>query len=122
RAPSRAPRRTPRSAGADAQRRPRAVRPHRASRSARTSEKAVGRLGDADVLPPQPSDDAPARGSLEEAELQEERLVDVLDRVRLLAERDRNRRETDRAAAELVRNRRQELAVCSLETGLVDLQ
>src|SRR5262245_11985222 len=43
----------------------------------------------ADVLPPQLGDDPAARRALEEAELEQVRLVDVLDRVLLLAERHR---------------------------------
>ena len=64
----------------------------------------------------------PARRALQEAELEQVRLVHVLDRVGLLAERDRERREPDRAAAELVRDRPQELAVDALEAGLVHLE
>ena len=41
--------------------------------------------------------DPAARGALQEAELEQVGLVDVLDRLGLLAERDRERRETDRA-------------------------
>ena len=48
---------------------------------------------------------APARRALEEAALEQIRLVDVLDRVRLLADRDRERREPDRAAAEALADR-----------------
>ena len=57
----------------------------------------------ADVRAPELGDHAAARRALEEAELEEVRLVDVLDRVRLLAERDGERRQADRPAAELVR-------------------
>ena len=48
---------------------------------------------------------AAARRSLDEAELEEIRLVDVLDGVRLLAEGDCQRREADRAAVEALQNR-----------------
>ena len=71
---------------------------------------------------PELGDDAPARRPLQEAELEQVRLVDVLDRVRLLAERHRERREPDRAAAELLDDRAQQLAVEPLEAGLVDLE
>ena len=60
-------------------------------------------------------DDAATRRPLQEAELQQERLVDVFDRLLLLAEGDRERREPDRAAAELRDDATQELAVEALE-------
>ena len=44
--------------------------------------------------------DPAARRPLEEAELEQVRLVDVLDRVRFLAQRDGQRREADRPALE----------------------
>ena len=66
--------------------------------------------------------DPPARGALQEAELQQVRLVDVLDRVGLLAERDGERREADGPAAELERDRLQQLAVGALEAVVVDLE
>ena len=44
-------------------------------------------------------DDAAARCALQEAELEQERLVDILDRLGLLPERDRERRQPDRPAA-----------------------
>ena len=55
-------------------------------------------------------------------ELQQERLVDVLDRVRLLAEGHGQRREPDRPTSELVSDRRQELAIRALEADRVDLE
>ena len=67
-------------------------------------------------------DHAAARRPLEEAELQQVRLVDVLDRVGLLAERDGEGRQPDRPAAELERDRLEELAVDALEPLLVDLE
>jgi hypothetical protein len=42
---------------------------------------------------------------LQVAELEQERLVYVLDRVRLLSQSDGKRREADRTAAELVQDR-----------------
>ena len=87
-----------------------------------TLEEAVGGLVDAQVLAPESGDHPAARRSLEEPELEEVRLVDVLDGVALLAERDRERRETDRAAAELVEHGVEELAVGALEADLVDLE
>src|SRR5581483_2336698 len=47
---------------------------------------------------------------------------DVLDGVGLLTERDRERREADGAAAELLDDRAEELAVEALEPRLVDLE
>src|SRR6266550_2970826 len=67
-------------------------------------------------------DRAAAGRPLDEAELQEVRLVHVLDRVRLLAERRREGAEPDRATAVLLRDRPQELAVEPLEPNLVDLE
>ena len=66
--------------------------------------------------------DPSARGALDEAELQEIRLVDVLDRVRLLAERHGERGQADRAAVEALDDRAQELAVGPLEPVGVDLE
>ena len=68
------------------------------------------------------SDDAASRRSLQEAELEEIGLVDVPDRVRLLAERYRECREPDRPAAELVRDCLEQLTVYALEADLVDLE
>src|SRR4029079_8753953 len=50
------------------------------------------------------------------------RLVDVLDRVWLLAERDRERREPDRSAAKLQGDGLEQLAVDALEPLTVDLE
>ena len=74
------------------------------------------------MLAAEVGDDAAARRALDEAELQQVRLVHVLDRVRLLAERDRQRRETDRAAAELQQDRGEQLTVDPLEPDPVDLE
>ena len=67
-------------------------------------------------------DDSPPRRPLDEPELEQVRLVDVLDRVGLLAERDGQRREADRPAAELVRDRPQEVAIDPLEARLVAVE
>ena len=75
-----------------------------------------------DVRASELRDHTPARGALEEAELEQVRLVDVLDRVGLLAERDGERGEADRATFELVRDRPEQLAVRALETLGVDLE
>ena len=58
---------------------------------------------------------AAARRALQKSELEEVRLVDVLDRVGLLTQRHSERRQADRAAAELVDNRVQQLTVRALE-------
>src|SRR5438034_502645 len=65
--------------------------------------------------------DPAARRALDEPELEEVRLVDVLDRLLLLAEGDRERREPDRPAAELDRDRLQQVAVGALEPDRVHL-
>src|SRR5581483_10190349 len=75
-----------------------------------------------DVLAPEQRDDAAARRALQEAELEQVRLVDVLDRLRLLAERDGEVRESDRPAVEPFDDRPQELAVEALEARFVDLE
>src|SRR5438067_5467431 len=67
-------------------------------------------------------DRAAARRALDEAELQEIRLVHVLDRVGLLAERDGERRQADRAAVELDDDRAQELARLAVEPEGVHLE
>ena len=64
----------------------------------------------------------PRGRALQEPELQQIRLVDVLDRLGLLAERDGERREPDRAAAEPLDHAAQELAVEALEPDRVDLE
>src|SRR6266540_6207691 len=76
----------------------------------------------AQLLPAKLGHHAAARRALEEAQLQEVRLVDVLDRVLLLAERNRQGREADRPAAELPEDRAEQLAVDSLEPVAVHLE
>ena len=66
--------------------------------------------------------DATARRAHDQALLQQVRLVDVLDRVLLLADRNRERREADRAAAELRADRPEDVAVEAIEAALVDLE
>src|SRR5688572_37109 len=98
---ARRPRR-PRSARSDGGRAPPA-RPEARARPgarARTSEQHFVALGGADMLAAELGDDASARRALEEAELEQVRLVDVLDRVRLLAERHGERGQPDGPAAE----------------------
>ena len=74
------------------------------------------------MLAPELRHDAAARGSLDQAELEEVRLVDVLDRVLLLPERHRQGREPDRPAVELVHDRAEEIPVDPLEPLVVDLE
>ena len=74
------------------------------------------------MLAPELRHDPPTRRALDEPELEQVRLVDVLDRLGLLAQRDRERREPDRAASEALDDRAQERAVEPLEPGLVDLE
>src|SRR2546423_5997198 len=65
---------------------------------------------DVDVSAAEVGDDTAAGRALDEPELEEVRLVDVLDRLLLLAERDRERGEADGPAAELDRDRLPQLA------------
>ncbi len=64
---------------------------------------------------------APGR-ALEQAELEEERLVDVLHRLRLLAHADGEGRQAHGAAAEAPAHRDQDGPVDLVEAGLVDLE
>ena len=91
--------------------------------TAHENRPVVALGGRPEVRAPELGDDPPARRALEEAELEQVRLVDVLDRVGLLAERDRERREADRARRRsLLDDRAQQLAVGPLEPALVDLE
>ena len=65
---------------------------------------------------------AAAGGAFDQPALQEIGLVDVLDRVLLLSDHDREGGEPDRAAAELVAYRPQDLPVQAIEAFVVDLQ
>ena len=82
----------------------------------------VGRGCRAEMGAAERGDGAAARRSLDEAELQEIRLVHVLDRVRLLAQGGGERVEPDGTAVVLLDDRPQELAVEPLEPRLVDLE
>src|SRR4051794_15478160 len=66
--------------------------------------------------------DAAAGGALEQAALEQVGLVDILDRVLLLADRDGERGEADGAAAELLADRAEDLAVQAVQAELVDLE
>ena len=90
---------------------------------ARLEERFSARpRGCAEVRAAQLRHDPAARGALEEAQLEQVGLVDVLDRVSLLAERDGERRQPDRAAVEPLHDRPQQLAVGALEPFAVDLE
>ena len=65
---------------------------------------------------------AAPRRALDEAALQQVGLVDVLERVLLLLHRDRERGQPDRAAAEALADRRQDLAVQPVQARVVDLE
>ena len=74
------------------------------------------------MLESPPGGRAAARGALDQPALQQVRLVDVLDRVLLLAHGHRERREPHRAAAELLADRAQDLTVQPVEPLVVHLQ
>src|SRR3954451_23481779 len=75
-----------------------------------------------EVRPRRRSRHAPARRAFEEAALQQVGLVDVLNRVGLLPDRHGERREADGTAAELLADRREDLAVEAVEAELVDVE
>jgi hypothetical protein len=66
--------------------------------------------------------DAAARRAVDEPDLQEVGFVDVLERAGILADRRGERGDADRAAAELVDDGEEELAVDLVEAVVVDLQ
>src|SRR6059058_6252146 len=65
---------------------------------------------------------APARGALDQSLGQQEGLVHVLERVGLLPHGDRQRREADWSAVELLAERAQDLAIQPVEPASVDFQ
>src|SRR5256885_7821358 len=71
----------------------------------------LGRLGEPEVRERGRRRRATARSALDETLLEQVGLVDVLDRVLLLPDGDRERREADRAAAELRADRAEDLPV-----------
>ena len=101
--------------------RPRARAARPPARRSRLEERFC-LLRSADVLAAELRHDPAARRALDEPELEEVRLVDVLDRVRLLAEGHGQRGQADRAAVEAVDDRVQERAVGALEPVAVDLE
>src|SRR5437588_9219688 len=108
----------PQSHGAAARRTPRAGLPERASRC-RSEELRLGRRRCTDMGAAELRDRAAARRPLDEAELEQVRLVDVLDRLLLLAERRRERREADGPSLELLRDRAEQLTGFAVEALLV---
>ena len=65
---------------------------------------------------PSPSSRRPsARRALDQTALQQIRLVDVFDRVSLLADRDRQSREADGAPVELLDDRSKDLPIKTIE-------
>ena len=76
----------------------------------------------ADVSAAKLRHDSPAGSALQESELEQIRLVDVLDRVRLLAKGDGQRGQAHRAAVEALDDRLQKLAIGALESVAVDLE
>src|SRR4051812_21161036 len=75
-----------------------------------------------EVRPRRRSRHAPAGGAFEEAALQRVGLVAVLDRVGPLPDRHGERREADGTPAELLADRREDLAVEAVQAELVDVQ
>src|SRR5688572_26534624 len=76
----------------------------------------------AQMLVSAPRGDPPARRALQETLLDEERLVEVLDRAALLADRRGDRLDAGRSAAVLLDDRAEDLAVDLVEAVLVHLQ
>ncbi len=69
-----------------------------------------------------PGGGSTAGRALDQAALEQVGLVHVLDRVLLLADRDGERRQPDRAPAELLADRAQDLAVETVESLVVDAE
>src|SRR6266508_3785206 len=86
------------------------------------SEERLLLLGGAHVRAAEPRDYAPPRRALEEPELEQVRLVDVRDRVRLLAEGDGQGGKAHRAAVEALHDSPQQLAVGALEAVTVYIE
>src|SRR5262249_21374557 len=82
--------------------------------------RGLGRRFEAEVGEGMRCRDAAAGRALEEAALQQVGLVDVLDRVLLLADGDRQGRQADGAAAELLAHGGQDLAVEAVQAEVVD--
>src|SRR5436190_2097106 len=98
--------------------------PRAPPRLPRNGSEQRGRLGRRQTeVPPRVRGGAPATWcALQEPALEEVRLVDVLDRVRLLLHGDRECGEADRAAAELAADRAEDLAVQAVQALVVDFQ
>src|ERR1019366_8713752 len=90
--------------------------------SSGSEELRLDRRSRADVCTPELRDRAPAWRELDEAQLQQIRLIDILDRLLLLTEGRGERGEPDGAAVELHGDRAQQLARLAVESLLVDLE
>lgn len=80
------------------------------------------RVGDAEMLVRAAGGDPATRRALQETELDQVRLVDIHDCVRLLARRRRHRLDADRAAIELINNCRQDTAVGVVQAEVVNIE
>ena len=92
------------------------------ARTARESPRPLGVVGNPRCAYAAAGRDPAARGALEEAALEQERLVHVLDRLGLLAHRDRERGEPHRLARERAAQRGEHRPVDLVETERVDLE
>src|SRR5215207_2003373 len=92
--------------------------------ASRSEQACGGALGhrDAQVVEAALGHHPAPRSPLDQALLEEIRLVHVLDRVLLLVDGRRERREPDRAARELARDRVENRAVVAVEACAIDLQ
>src|SRR5262249_28469419 len=86
------------------------------------ADRTAARLAPPEVSERARGRDASARRAVEEALLDQEGLVDVLDRALVLAHARRERLEADRTARVLVDQGQQELAVHAVEAGRVDAE
>ena len=71
--------------------------------------------------PPEVGCDAALRRPIDEPEAEQERLVDVLDRLDLLGQHRGERLDADRPRCELLDDRREQLAIGRVETLVVDV-
>ena len=91
-------------------------------RTGRPARSGRRRAAQAEVLARRRRRHPAARRAHEQALLDEERLVHVLDRLGLLADADGQRRQPDRAAAELLAQRGEDGPVDLVEPALVDAE
>ena len=69
-----------------------------------------------------PCRDAPPRSALKKSNLEQERFVDVFDRVHLLTEHCRNRTDANGTSIEPLDNGSQQFAIDFIEAVLVDVK